>query len=145
MPGKEEHDFSQFLLVGCEILLLKRQRRKLRIGSLKGNDFELTIRQISDQQIVETRLQQIRSLGVANYFGEQRFGRNGNNLVPAECWTKGEIAVKQRNKRGFYLSAVRSVIFNFIVIRLIQNNKVYQIMDGDVMQLTGSGSWFVAK
>ena len=95
---------------------------------------------------METRLQQIRSLGVANYFGEQRFGCNGNNLVQAERWAKGEIAVKQRNKRGFYLSAVRSVIFNFIVSRRIQNNnKAYQIMDGDVMQLTGSGSLLLSK
>ncbi|WGO83080.1 tRNA pseudouridine(13) synthase TruD [Arsenophonus apicola] len=145
LPGKEDPDFSQFLLAGCEILLAKRQKRKLRIGSLKGNDFELTVRQISDQQAVETRLQQIRTLGVANYFGEQRFGRAGNNLVQAERWAKGEIVVKQRNKRSFYLSAARSVIFNFIVSERLLNNKIGQIMDGDVMQLTGSGSWFVAN
>ena len=54
MSGKEEAGFSQFLLVGCKILLVKRQRRKLRIGSLKGNDFELTIRQISDQSCGNT-------------------------------------------------------------------------------------------
>ncbi|HGJ5854485.1 tRNA pseudouridine(13) synthase TruD [Arsenophonus nasoniae] len=145
LPGKEDPDINQFSLAGCEILLAKRQKRKLRIGSLKGNDFEITLRQISDQRAVETRLQQIKILGVANYFGEQRFGRAGNNLVQAERWAKGEIEVKQRNKRSFYLSAVRSVIFNFIVSERILNNKIHQIIDGDVMQLTGSGSWFVAK
>ena len=79
MPGKDTPDFSRFALEGCEVLSYARHLRKMRIGNLKGNHFTLVLRQISDRQDVERRLQAIAAQGVPNYFGSQRFGRGGNN------------------------------------------------------------------
>src|SRR5699024_7827183 len=115
LPGLETPDFSQFAVAGCEILTVTRQRKKLRIGALQGNIFTLIIRDISDQQDVEQRLNKIKAFGVPNYFGEQRFGRQGDNIHYAKRWAAGEIKVKDRQKRSFYLSAVRSLLFNHIV------------------------------
>ncbi len=92
-------------LEGCRILAVTRQKRKLRIGSLKGNQFEITLRDISDAKDVEQRLQKVALSGVPNYFGEQRFGRDGQNLTQALRWANQEINVRERNKRSFYLSA----------------------------------------
>ncbi|WP_163554954.1 tRNA pseudouridine(13) synthase TruD, partial [Klebsiella pneumoniae] len=88
-----------------------RHLRKMRIGNLKGNHFTLVLRHISDRQDVENRLQAIAAQGVPNYFGSQRFGRGGNNLVMARRWANDEIRVKERSKRSFYLSASRSALF----------------------------------
>lgn len=144
IPGKQTPDFSQFVLEGCKVLSVTRHKKKLRIGNLKGNSFTLVLRNISDSQQLETRLQLIRQLGVPNYFGEQRFGHDDHNLTQAMRWANGEIAIKDRKKRSFYLSAARSAIFNDLVSRRISNNMFNKVINGDVLQLAQRGSWFVA-
>ncbi|XKM13955.1 tRNA pseudouridine(13) synthase TruD [Orbaceae bacterium ac157xtp] len=145
IPGKITPDFSQFKLDNCEVLSFKRHSKKLRIGNLKGNLFKLVIREIDKKQEVENKLSQIKISGVPNYFGEQRFGHDNNNLIQAEKWAKGEINVKDRKKRSFYLSAARSAIFNKIVSERINDNLFKTVLNGDILQLTGRGSWFVAN
>lgn len=145
IPGKETPDFSAFNLEGCEVLESARHRRKLRTGALQGNAFTLILRQISDRAAVEQRLQQIASFGVPNYFGEQRFGNGGNNLLMAKRWAADEIRVRERSKRSFILSAARSALFNLVVSdRLAQQGALTQVVPGDALQLAGRGSWFVA-
>jgi tRNA pseudouridine13 synthase len=145
LPGKETPDFSAFTLEGCEILHLARHKRKLRTGALAGNAFQLVLRHISDRTALEERLLRVRSDGAPNYFGQQRFGHQGNNLEQAKRWANDEIRVRERNKRSFLLSAARSVLFNQVVSdRLAQQGSLTQAMNGDALQLTGRGSWFVA-
>lgn len=145
LPGKETPDFSPFTLEGCEILHLARHKRKLRTGALAGNAFQLVLRRISDQAALEERLLRVQSGGAPNYFGQQRFGHQGNNLEQAKRWANDEIRVRERNKRSFLLSAARSVMFNQVVSdRLAQQGSLTQAMNGDALQLTGRGSWFVA-
>lgn len=145
LPGKESPDFTQFALEGCEVLQAVRHLRKLRIGTLQGNHFTLVLRHISERQDVEQRLQAIAAGGVPNYFGSQRFGRGGNNLVMARRWARDEIRVKERSKRSFYLSASRSALFNVIASQRLANQQQRTVLEGDALQLAGRGSWFVAK
>ncbi|CAI1850109.1 MULTISPECIES: tRNA pseudouridine(13) synthase TruD [Serratia] len=145
MPGKDTPDFSRFTLEGCEVLSTARHLRKMRIGNLKGNHFTLVLRQISDRQDVERRLQAIAAQGVPNYFGSQRFGRGGNNLAMARRWANDEIRVKERSKRSFYLSASRSALFNLIASQRLADGLQRTALEGDALQLSGRGSWFVAK
>lgn len=145
IPGKETPDLSAFALEGCEVLESARHRRKLRTGALQGNAFTLILRQISDREAVEQRLQQIALSGVPNYFGEQRFGHEGNNLLMARRWAANEIRVKERNKRSFLLSAARSAMFNQVASDRLAQSGLTTVMAGDALQLTGRGSWFVAE
>lgn len=126
------------------MLASARHLRKMRIGTLKGNAFTLVLRQISDRQDVEQRLQAIAAGGVPNYFGSQRFGHGGNSLVMARRWANDEIRVKERSKRSFYLSASRSALFNLIASRPWPINSTVGYWK-DALQLHGRGSWFVAK
>ena len=144
MPGKETPDFSKLELEGCEVLDVSRQKRKLRIGTLKGNHFTLVLRRISDRAAVEQRLQSIAEQGVPNYFGEQRFGRGGQNLYFARRWANAEINVTDRSKRSFYLSAARSAMFNAVADARITQHLQATVLSGDAIQLAGRGSWFVA-
>ena len=56
LPGKEMPDLSKFQLEGCQVLEYARHKRKLRLGALKGNQFTLILREISDRDDVERRL-----------------------------------------------------------------------------------------
>lgn len=145
IPGKLTPDFSQFKLAGCEVLSVTRHNKKLRIGGLKGNFFSLRLRDISDASALEARLQLIQHSGVPNYFGEQRFGRDEHNLTQAMLWANGEINIKDRKKRSFYLSAARSAIFNDIVSQRIAKGIFNTVLNGDVLQLAERRSWFVAE
>lgn len=142
MPGQPTPDFSQFSLEGVEILDVTRHQRKIRIGSLQGNHFEILLRNVEETDELKVRLDFLAKNGFPNYFTEQRFGRDGNNLTQALRWANGEIKVKDRNKRSFYLSAARSEIFNLIVSKRMELNLAQQILVGDVLQLNGSHSWF---
>ena len=145
MPGQPTPDFSQFSLEGVEILDVTRHQRKIRIGSLQGNHFEILLRNAEETDELKVRLDFLAKNGFPNYFTEQRFGRDGNNLTQALRWANGEIKVKDRNKRSFYLSAARSEIFNLIVSKRMELDLAQQILVGDVLQLNGSHSWFVVN
>ncbi|VEJ08954.1 tRNA pseudouridine(13) synthase TruD [Actinobacillus delphinicola] len=144
MPGKPTPDFSQFELDGVEILTVTRHNRKIRVGSLEGNEFELLLRDVKETEELVSRLNAIKTHGFPNYFGEQRFGQDDNNLAQALRWAQGEIKVKDRKKQGFYLSAARSYIFNLIVAKRIEKGLAQTVCLGDVLQLAGTHSWFVA-
>ena len=143
MPGQPTPDFSQFSLEGVEILEVTRHQRKVRIGSLQGNHFEILLRNAEETDELKVRLDFLAKNGFPNYFTEQRFGRDGNNLTQALRWANGEINVKDRNKRSFYLSAARSEIFNLIVAKRIELGLAQQVLNGDILQLNGSHSWFM--
>lgn len=88
------------------------------------------------------QLSAIQQLGVPNYFAEQRFGRDGNNLRRAEKLFSGEITVKDHHQRGLYLSAARAWMFNSVLSQRIAEGNWDQLLAGDVAGLEGSGSIF---
>ena len=67
-----------------EVLWAERHTHKLRVGHLRGNRFELTLRDISHDAVplVETAMQRLGIEGVPNRFGVQRFGnKNDSHLI----------------------------------------------------------------
>lgn len=145
LAGKETPDFSTFECEGMEILEVTRHNRKIRTGALEGNHFELLLRDVVETDELKQRLNQLQAVGFPNYFTEQRFGRDGHNLTQAQRWASGEISVKDRKKRSFYLSAARSEVFNLVVSQRIANQQMQTVLLGDYLQLAGSNSFFEVK
>ncbi|MGL4980128.1 MAG: tRNA pseudouridine(13) synthase TruD [Plesiomonas sp.] len=143
IPGKITPDFAAFQLDGCTVLGMTRHNRKMRTGALRGNQFEILLRGMTSSAELDQRLTLIAEQGVPNYFGEQRFGREGNNLHMAQRWASGEIKVKDRNKRSFCLSAARSELFNAVVSARIAASLHTTVLEGDALQLAERNSWFV--
>jgi len=130
---------------GFEVISAERTRRKLKRGALKGNDFEIVLREFSgDLALLEQRLQTLATAGAPNYFGPQRFGHNGSNVTSAIAWFQGG-PLLERAERGFALSAARSVIFNAVLAERLNAGTWNQLLDGDVVNLNGSGSFFLAE
>lgn len=128
---------------GFEVLSAVRQRRKLRRGAHKGNDFRIVVDQVSgDEGALAERLAHIAAHGVPNYFGPQRFGRNAKNLDMAAEWFAAGKEPRDRAQRGFALSAARSAIFNQILARRVERGDWNLLLAGDVANLNGSGSIF---
>ncbi len=131
---------------GFEVLSADRQRRKLKRGALKGNDFVLVLREFSGAAaVLEQRLQTLASAGVPNYFGPQRFGRGGHNIETALAWFSGAGPAPERAERGFALSAARAAIFNAVLAERVTAGTWNHLLDGDVVNLNGTGSIFLSE
>ncbi len=141
LPGKQNFDLSDLNIDGVEILHYQRHHKKLRIGALLGNRFQLVLRNVSHSDDIEKRWQKIQQTGVPNYFGEQRFGIDGGNLPKALALFAGK-KVSDKKKRGLYLSAARSYLFNQIVNARIEQQCFAQLLTGDVCMLAGTQSVF---
>ncbi len=146
LPGKSDPDWSTVDIEGVEILHTARHTRKLKRGALKGNRFDIGITSLTgDNAEIENRLIAIKQGGVPNYFGVQRFGRDGQNLVQAEQLFKGKLNKIPRHKRGLYLSTARSALFNLILAGRVADESWSRLMLGDVLQLDGRSACFVAE
>ncbi|HVF16141.1 MAG TPA: tRNA pseudouridine(13) synthase TruD [Steroidobacteraceae bacterium] len=127
---------------GFDVIKAQRHRRKLKRGALKGNDFEIIIRDFTGEaEAVRERVGQIARSGVPNYFGPQRFGNELSNLKRAVAMFGG-IQVHDRFERGFALSAARAAIFNAVMSRRVTAGTWNRFIDGDVANLDGSNSIF---
>jgi len=144
VPGKKEYDLSDLNIDGVEILSYTRHNKKLRIGALSGNRFELILRQVSNVDDLMRRWHTISTFGVPNYFGEQRFGIDAGNIEKAQSLFSGT-KVKDKKKRGIYLSAARSIIFNQMVSQRIEQQNFETLISGDVFMLAGTQSVFLAE
>ncbi|MGF1726919.1 tRNA pseudouridine(13) synthase TruD [Photobacterium nomapromontoriensis] len=136
LPGKPDPDLTQFVAEhpGVEVLETARHDKKLRPGDLVGNWFQLRLSDLDQPQAVIARLEHVREQGVPNYFGEQRFGHSGNNVVKARAWGNDEFRLRDKSKRSFYLSAARSWLFNMVLSARIEQGLVQTLMAGDFLQ-----------
>ena len=130
---------------GYTILRQSWHHKKLRPGTHRSNYFEVIIRNI--ETMPEASWQQldlIRTQGIANYFGQQRFGRNDDNVEQAlRSFTNARRARKlSRNKRSIYVSALRSFLFNCVLGCRIERGFWQNPVAGDVFMLSGSQSIF---
>jgi tRNA pseudouridine13 synthase len=68
-------------LEGVSVLWAIRHINKLRLGHLKGNRFAIRMRDVNPTDVVKLGpvLKTIGERGLPNFFGEQRFGRRGDN------------------------------------------------------------------
>jgi tRNA pseudouridine13 synthase len=119
--------------------------KKLRVGVHKFNDFEITIRDIEGNiEGLSSAVEQIKQSGFANYFGQQRFGINQDNVSQALRVLGNRHKSKRlsRQKKSLYLSALRSEIFNQILAHRINQTIWMQPVDGDLFMLSGTQSMF---
>jgi tRNA pseudouridine13 synthase len=143
LPGQASPDWSELQDPEFRVVSSARHHRKLRRGSHAENLFRIVIRSLHDPgQELEQRLETIAANGFPNYFGPQRFGHGGNNLLRAERLYSGQLRVK-RARAGLLHSAARSLIFNQVLARRVSDGSWKQPLAGDVMNLDGRRSVFV--
>lgn len=145
LPGEAISGVEHWAAPGWRVLEWTRHNKKLKPGFLAGNHFVIRLHQVSNMQDLETRIERIKHTGVPNYFGEQRFGREAGNLTSAQALLVEGRKVKDRFLKGLYCSAARSWLFNLILAQRVINGTWNKIIPGDVLQLSGSNSIFVAN
>jgi len=147
LPGMPDPDWTQIDSENLKINQVVRHNRKLKRGALSANRFEIHLRRLQGEQTDwQRRLEQIADKGVPNYFGKQRFGHQMNNLARAtELIKKNKLKRLKPHKRGIYLSAMRSWLFNCMVSERLQVGSYAKALKGDVMMLANSNACFAEE
>jgi tRNA pseudouridine13 synthase len=141
LPGRADPDWNALAIAGVRVLAATRHNRKLKRGAHRGNRFRIRLRDVQGPHAVaEACLATLRAHGVPNYFGEQRFGRDGRNIALAEALFAGRRM--PREQRGIALSAARSELFNALLARRVADASWDHALDGEVWMLAGSHAIF---
>lgn len=148
LPGKADPDWSSIEDDNLQIVQTVRHGRKLQRGALKANRFQIVLRDVTaDRHSIDSILEQIKEQGIPNYFGEQRFGRDGGNLKQAEALFLGSKPGGKKKGdrflRSLYLSSARSFLFNEVLARRVRDCNWNLILPGEAAMLSGSRSYFV--
>lgn len=124
--------------------------KKLMRGTHSANTFEILLRSVvGNQAIIDECLSVLQKTGIPNFFGEQRFGHQDNNLEKAQDFAQKilkqkSIKRKLNEQQSFLISVMRSFIFNQILEKRVADNTWNKAIVGDVFNLNGTGSVFVA-
>ena len=127
---KAEPDWSAVNSGEIELLEHRRGPRKLRRGEHAGNRFAIRLRNVrGDRGSAEQVLERV-SGGVPNYFGEQRFGREGGNLSLVRRLAE-EGGRCRKSEKAFAMSAARSWLFNEVLAARVRAGNWQQPLLGE--------------
>lgn len=145
LPGKADPDLGAAEDDSLRLLKQVRHSRKLQRGAHAANGFTLRLTHLqADREALEQRLERIRAEGVPNYYGPQRFGFDGGNLLQARDFAARRELPVQRNLRSRLLSAARSYLFNRVLAERVTDGTWNRAVPGDLLAFTDSRSFFPA-
>ena len=137
---------------GVRVLAVTRHRNKLRTGHLSGNRFALVLRDVDGgADVALPRAQAVLAAlttpaGAFNWYGEQRFGRDGDNAAAGlEVIRRGGRGGGPPRARRFLVSALQSYLFNRWLTARVTDGLVTTALVGDVLQKRASGGQFVCE
>lgn len=146
LPGQADPDFSALWNENLICIESRRHRRKLQRGAHRANRFAIRLTDLqADREALDNCLRMIAGQGVPNYFGPQRFGRDGSNLFDARSWAERGGLPPARGTRSRLLSTARSLLFNRVLAQRVAQGNWNQVLSGDCLAFTDSRSQFPAS
>jgi tRNA pseudouridine13 synthase len=138
-----------------KFLNISRNIKKFKIGQLAGNNFQVVVRNIHElknnnvsaalssdlQAQLEKKLVHIKAHGFPNYFGEQRFGRDNQNITLLKRNIDTDLG-KRRALRSRIISTYRALVFNRYLSDRLDESLARKYLAGDVLQFNDGKSVF---
>lgn len=119
-----EEKLKAFTHEKIKILSTVRHNNKIRVGHLKGNRFNIRLKKVLGVQKdkLDSVLKWIKKNGIPNYFGNQRFGNDGDNWVDGKKLCEGTLKIRDRKTREFLMGSYQSYLFNNWLSRRMELN-----------------------
>jgi tRNA pseudouridine13 synthase len=142
LEGVEPERALDFDLQGAKVLEARRHGHKLKTGHLRGNRFEITLRREGECEIesIQKRADDLVRRGMPNRYGEQRFGRTGDNALQARKLLEGGPPPRDRRAARFLISALQSEVFNAVLDE--RADAFDRVELGDLARVEESGGLF---
>lgn len=121
LPKIYEPKLSNFSHEKMKILDTFLHNNKLKIGHLRGNSFFVRLKKMdkTSAKRLKNAFESLVNQGFANYFGEQRFGKFGDNFAQGLEILRGK-SVKNPKLHDFLLSAFQSELFNRYLAKRVE-------------------------
>jgi tRNA pseudouridine13 synthase len=147
VPADSKGRLDSFRMDGMTILESYRHTNKLKTGHLKGNRFRIRIRELKqpDKDEIVRRCRLLLEQGVPNYFGPQRFGRDGQNEAAGRELLAGRKGRHDKRTLRLLLSAVQSGLFNDVLALRLRRGRFHTALLGDVMIKSDTGGRFLCE
>lgn len=126
---------------GIRILSAVPHVNKLKTGHLRGNRFQIVLSGVASTADLPAIVERIKTHGMPNYFGEQRFGRSGNNAEDGLRVLRGAARMPKK-KAQFFLSALQSELFNRVLAGRVETGTWRTVLAGDILKKFDSGGLF---
>jgi len=128
---KFEKSLENFSHPKIKIVEKTYHNNKLKIGHLKGNRFFIRLKKVNptDAKIITEVAKLIQKQGIPNYFGYQRFGKEGNNYELGRAILKGEKKERNKKMKNFFISAYQSHLFNLWLSKRVEISKLFDSFD----------------
>jgi tRNA pseudouridine13 synthase len=136
---------------GIKLLQVNRHGNKLRPGHLRGNRFQVLIRDPDScaAQRIDPLVAVLNTQGFPNFYGPQRFGREGDTLRLGMALLRSETGQQRPRPTAFLrklaLSAAQSAFYNHYLAARIEAGLFREVLEGDVMTKRPFGGLFVVK
>jgi tRNA pseudouridine13 synthase len=154
VPASAESQLPNLEGDGVRMLRVSRHNNKLRPGHLHGNRFRILVRSVCADaaQRLGPILERLQRDGLPNFYGAQRFGKDGETLrAGLALLRRSELPAGQRSQnlrnpfvRKLALSAAQSALFNEYLGRRLRDGLLRKVLAGDVMARWPFGGMFVA-
>jgi tRNA pseudouridine13 synthase len=148
VPARAESRLAQLDGDGVRLLNVSRHGNKLKPGHLRGNGFRVLIREVvAAREQLDPVLGQLRSCGLPNFYGPQRFGRDGETVQLGLAMLRHEPTPGRVTPflRKLALSAAQAALFNHALARRMADGLLRRVLAGDVMAKWPFGGLFVAE
>jgi tRNA pseudouridine13 synthase len=153
VPSLAQDRLHQIEGDGIRLVKVSRHSNKLRPGHLHGNRFRILIRNVNSTNHLPALIERLRDSGLPNYYGPQRFGRDGETVQLGLALLRGQSsqAIPKKSRRlspwlrRLALSAAQSALFNHCLGVRLSGGLFRRVLPGDVMTKWPYGGIFVAE
>jgi tRNA pseudouridine13 synthase len=148
LPAAVEANLGRLEGDGIRVLSVGRHGNKLKPGHLHGNRFRILIRGVDAAAAdrLAPIVEQLRRDGIVNYYGPQRFGRDGETVrLGLDVLTGKTRPPRAGFLKKLALSAGQSALFNHYLATRLQDGLMRTVLAGDVMAKRPFGGMFVAE
>ncbi|MBX9679816.1 MAG: tRNA pseudouridine(13) synthase TruD [Gemmataceae bacterium] len=147
VPAVAETNLGKLEGDGLRLLRTSRHANKLRAGHLHGNRFRILLRDVVEnaEALLPPIVERLKQIGVPNFYGPQRFGRDGETLTLGLGMLKGtQKPIRNPFLKKLALSAGQSALFNRHLAQRMRDGLLTTVIPGDVMAKTPFGGMFAA-
>jgi tRNA pseudouridine13 synthase len=148
VPASAEPNLARLEGDGIRVLNVSRHSNKLRAGHLHGNRFRVLVRGADATRDSGAIMARLKESGLPNFYGPQRFGRDGETLTLGWQMIRGESVPRHARSpflRKLALSSVQSALFNSYLAQRLADGLLRTVLAGDIMAKYPFGGMFEAE